>query len=303
MTSVRHARKVANAFGGDLLLVQMLCGSADGQGPIDPVDWDIKKQRILIRLGLLTKGSEGNGTPCKIKLLEGECINQIKAFMELRRGDIAASPRSGGGMGWHSSETVWGVLSSRSAGILMIPDDAKIEPDTRYRRILVPLDGSSRAEAALPKATLLAKAETSEILLCYIAPEPGLTEFGSDDPEADRLHSLVRKRNDQAGRTYLAQIKKRLEHNGLNTSIKIRHGGDVRRALIDVILQDKADFVVMATHGQSGHGDVPTGDVARYVTDNADTPVLLVRCLSGRNGHHAFGTALPKEGRQPVGTD
>ncbi len=302
-SSIRHAQKVASAFGGEVVLVQVLCKPGDGSGPIDPVDWDIRKRQTLNRLGFLIKGTQDARRACSIKLLEGQCISQITAFMVPRQGDIAAVPRSRGGMGWHLSETAWGVLLSRNAAILMIPDDAKIEPDTRYRRILLPLDGSSRAETALQRAIVLARAETAELMLCYVIPEPGLSEFGPKDQEVERLHKTVRKQNEQAGKAYLARIKKRLEHNGLKISVKISDGGDARRALIDVMLQENIDFMVMATHGQSGHKDVPTGDVARFILDNANIPVLLVRPPNGHDNTHTFGKVSSTGGRQPVGTD
>jgi nucleotide-binding universal stress UspA family protein len=201
------------------------------------------------------------------------------------------------------SETTWGVLLSQSAAILMIPDDALIEPDARYRRILVPLDGSARAETVLPVAVKLARAQNAELVLCYVLPDPGLTEVGTKDPETERLHALVRQRNEKTGKAYLDRIKKRLEYNGLKISIRISQGGDARRALIDVIAKEGADFVVMATHGQSGHRDVPIGDVARFIFDKATVPVLLVRYRNGRDANHAFGKVSSTGVRQPAGTD
>lgn len=301
--SVNHAQKIAGVFGGKVVLVQVLCKPVNGSGPIDPVEWDIKKQQTLKQLGMLTKGSEGANQPCSVELLEGQCVNQIKALMEHRQGDIAASLRPRSDIEWHLSETAWGVLLSQSAAVLMIPDDATIEPNAQYRRILVPLDGSSRAEAALPVAMKLARAEHAELIVCYVLPAPSLTELAAGDPETERLHALVRHRNEQAGKTYLARIRKRFEHNGLKISVRVSHSGDARRALIDIISKENTDFVVMATHGQSGHRDVPTGDVARYVLTNADIPVLLVRPRNNRDDNHAFGKVSSTGVRQPAGTD
>ena len=301
--SISHAQKIANAFGGKVVLVQVLFKSESGDGPIDPVEWDIKKQHSLKQLELLAERSENTNQPCSVALLEGQCVSQIKAFMEQRRGDIAASLRCRDQTNWPLSETAWGVLLSQSAGVLMIPDDAKITPDVGYRRILLPLDGSSRAETALQKTITLARAEAAELILCYVIPDSGLTEFGQKDPEAESLHRRVRKQNELSGTTYLARIKKKLEQSGLKVSVRISHAGDARRALLDVMTQEKVDFVVMATHGQSGYKDVPTGDVARFLLDRADTPVLLVRPRNGHTNNHAFGDVLSTGARLPSGTD
>ncbi len=301
--SLRHAQKVAGALGGKVVLIHVQCRSDDDDGPIDPIKWDIRKQKAMNWLTRLVQSADDADAPCEAKLLEGPCIRQIQSYLEKHQVDIAATMRSHGDNPWHLSETCWGVLSSRSAAVLMIPAETQIAADKPYLRILVPLDGSARAEMALPKAIRLAKAETSELMLCYVAPEPGLTEFGGRDQEAQRLHDMVRKRNEQAGKTYLAGIKNRLAHNGLKITTSISRSGDARRALIDAVTQHKADFVVMATHGQSGHKDVPTGDVARFVFDRADVPVLLVRYRNGRDGNHAFGNVASTGVRQPAGTD
>lgn len=301
--NIRHAQKVANVFGGKVILVQVLCEPVNGKGPIDPVEWDIKKQNTLKQLGVLSRGSERASQTCTVELLEGQCISQIKAFIENRQGDIAASPRFRSNSAWRLSETAWGVLSSQSAAVLMLPDGVGTDTEVRYRRILLPLDGSSRAEIAISTAIKLARAEDADLMLCYVVPALSLSDFEASDAETDRLSFLFRRKNEQAGNTYLERIKKRLEHNGLKISVRLSHGGDVRRALINIMAQENIDFVVMSTHGRSGHKDVPTGDVARFVLDRADIPVLLVRPRNGRGHHHAFGEISSKGTRLPSGSD
>ncbi|MEY8098946.1 universal stress protein [Falsihalocynthiibacter sp. S25ZX9] len=299
-----HAQKVANAFSGKVVLVHIMADPHDGKGPIDPVDWNIKKQKIMKDLAERARPFAGeDGPECEVKLLEGQCIGQVSDFVDHRQGGIAAALRSTDGLGWQSSDTACGVLLSQSAAILMIPARAKGGQDRRYRRILVPLDGSVRAEAALPKAVLLAKAENAELLLCYVVPSVGLTAFGVKDKKSEKLHEMVAIKNEQAGKRHLGSIKKSLAHNGLKVSTSIVHVGDVRRAILSFVSEKAVDFLVMATHGQSGHGDVATGDVARFILDRAEIPVLMVRHKHSRDNVHAFNTVSSKGVRQPVGTD
>ena len=301
--SIQHAQNVARALGGTVELLQVLCRPSNGDGPVDPVDWDIKKQRALKRLGSLSKKAQTAETACPITLLEGNCASQIKSLMDLRTGDIAAALRSGSDGDWYQSETTWAVLKSQSAAVLMIPDDAQAEPNTSYRRILVPLDGSPRAEAVLPMAVKIAQAQNAELTLCYVPPDPRLTEIVTNGHETAHLDAKVRDLNTKAGETYLGRTKKRLDHNGLNISIKVTASGDVRRALIALMARENTDLVVMATHGQSGHKDVPTGDVARFILEKAHIPVLLVRSQNGHNGNHTFGKLASEGVRKPTGTD
>ena len=301
--SIRHAQNVALALGGTVELLQVLCKPSTGDGPIDPVDWDIKKHQAQKRLGLLSKKAQATDAPCLTTLLEGKCSSKIKSLMEIRSGDIAASVRSHSDGSWYPSPTAWAILKSQSAAVLMLPNDAETEPNIPYHRILVPLDGSPRAEAALPVAVKIAQAQKAELMLCYAPPEPRLTEINANGHEADHLHAQVRSHNEKVGETYLQQTKKRLEHNGSEISVKITGDGDVRRSLIDTMSRESADFVVMATHGQGGHMDVPTGDVARFILENAHIPVLLVRSRNGHNSNHTYGKLSSKGVRQPTGTD
>lgn len=302
--ALRHGQKVANAFSGKVVLVHVMANNQNGEGPIDPVDWDIRKQKVLKELAERAQAL-GNESSQKgeVKLLEGQCLGQVSALMDTRKGDIAAALRPNDGLSWQMSKTACAVLTSRSAAILMIPVNAVAPPKQPYRRILVPLDGSVRAEAALPKAILLAKAEEAELMLCYVVPDSGVTEFGVKDQKSERLHSLVAVKNEEAGRIHLARIKNGLIQSGLKISTRIVLGGDPRRALIEFVAKESVDFLVMATHGQSGHCDVPTGDVARFVLDRVDIPVLMVRHALNQHNHHAFNSVTSEGVRQPAGTD
>lgn len=302
-SSIRHAQKVAQAFGGKVVLVHVQCRSEDAGRPVDPVEWDLQRQQSLKWLGRLTEISKEAEAPCEARLLEGQCASQIQSFMDKRLNDIAATVRCRSARGWQTSETAHGVLTSHGSGVMVIPEEARIREGTAYRRILVPLDGSARAETALSRAVTLAMAQAAELMLCYVAPEPGLTEFGIRDQEAERLHGMVRKRNEQAGKTYLARVRNGLMQSGVQITTVISQGGDARRALIDVVARNAVDFVVMATHGQSGHRDVPTGDVARFILNRASVPVLLVRHPHDHHGPHVYGAVASGGVRQPTGTD
>lgn len=300
---VYHSQRVAGALGGKVLLVHVQFRPNGDNAPVDPVEWDIRKQKAQKWLDKLIKNANEDGVPCEAQLLEGHCRSQIQSIMGRHPRAIAAMLRPRSSQGWNLSELAWGVLRSSGAGVLMIPENAKVDRKKTYERILVPLDGSVRAESALPKAVLLAKAEAAELVLCHVAPQPALSALGMADREAENLHELVCEKNEKAGKNYLARICNRLAQNGLNISAHISNDGDARRSLIDLIVREKADFVVMATHGESGHKDVPTGDVARYVLERADIPVLLVRPGNGRQGNHVFGKLSTEGVRQPVGTD
>ncbi|MBW4706194.1 universal stress protein [Roseobacter sp. YSTF-M11] len=303
VSALRHAQTIARVFGGRVLLLRVMTPGANGTGPVDPVDWEIKKRMARRCLNRLAKAVETESNGIETQLLEGRCAEQISAFVDTRKEDIAAALRSREDGRWRLCDTISGVVNSNSPGILMIPETAPDLSEKGVQRILVPIDGSARSESALPKAVALAKAEDAELMLCYVTPDPGLTEFGVMDNKAMLLNSEVTKRNTRAGRAHLKRIKNRLAHHRLRISTRIVTSGDARRALIQIATQEGADFLVMATHGQSGHSDVPAGDVASYILDRADIPVLMVRHRLNDQDRHATGAVTSAGTGQPTRTD
>jgi nucleotide-binding universal stress UspA family protein len=301
--AINHSQRVSKAFGGHVIVAHVMVPPYREAGPVDPVDWDISKQETYAWLASLSRSLGGSGKEVEVQLLEGACVSQIAAHMADRQSDIAAAVRSRGAGRWRLSDTVIGVLESRSAAILVIPEDAPSPVTNGYQKILVPLDGSARAESALPTAVALAKAEGAELLLCYVAPQAGLTEFGTFDRDAAKLSAEVQKRNTLAGQTHLTKVKNSLAPHGLNVSTRIITDGDARRALMTAVDREAVDLLVMATHGQSGHSDVPAGDVAGFILGRADVPVLLVRNDGSRSDARAFLGVTAEGARQPSGTD
>ncbi len=141
----------------------------------------------------------------------------------------------------------------------------------KYRRILVPLDGSECAENVLPHVEELAADLNASISLLRVAfahPFPGV-----DHAEAEV--AVVRE-----AETYLAKVEERLKAKGLRVDSHVRYGKDAEEILDHASMGD-IDLVAMSTHGRSGVGRWMLGSVAEKVLRHAPKPVLLVRCPAG----------------------
>ena len=144
-----------------------------------------------------------------------------------------------------------------------------------YQRIIVPLDGSKRAEQALPHAASLARAVSAPVLLVQVVGFPYL-EGGhvmSWEVYKQTLDHVVNDETAEA-EAYLAGICKQLTADGLTASSEVRRG-DVDRAILAGTRP--GDAIVMATHGRGGLARWFMGSVAEDVVRNATVPVLLVR--------------------------
>jgi nucleotide-binding universal stress UspA family protein len=132
--------------------------------------------------------------------------------------------------------------------------------------ILIPLDGSARADGALPYAIALARVEGCALELLAVAEPLGA------GPDAGRLASLVA----EGLRSHLDQVAERLRETGLPVEALVRDGNPA-----DVIL-DHADvlharLIVITTRGHGGVQRWLVGSVADKVVRGASCPVLLLR--------------------------
>ena len=137
----------------------------------------------------------------------------------------------------------------------------------RFSRILVPLDGSALAEAALPSAASLASADTVVILMR--AAEAHTMPCG--DPTAAQVDAV------REAEEYLAGVAARLQLNGVKNIATSVWYGPAAPAIVDAARLRKVDLIVMSTHGRSGLGRLILGSVAESVLRGTTTPILLRR--------------------------
>lgn len=131
-------------------------------------------------------------------------------------------------------------------------------------KILVPLDGSTFAEAALWKALEIAEGATITVLRA--------TEV---DPSADAPEMQLAVLRE--AQEYLRRIIKRLD--GKRTGCVEGHVwcGPPASAIVEVARTEKIDLIVMATHGRSGLEHLVLGSVVESVLRNTPVPVLVLR--------------------------
>jgi nucleotide-binding universal stress UspA family protein len=80
----------------------------------------------------------------------------------------------------------------------------------------------------------------------------------------------------KSGRDYLFRIAKRLENEGLNPRINVLVG-NVAEEIVHFAEEEKADLIIMASHGRSGISHWAIGSVAEKVFRATDIPLLLVK--------------------------
>jgi len=148
-----------------------------------------------------------------------------------------------------------------------------------FRTILVPLDGTRFAEAALPIATRLARGESSHVHLVLahqlVPALVGMGEFALPLTNIDED-----QRSEEI--SYLASTAMDLALAGVGPVEYREVDGPAGPAVCEEVTRLDADLVVMTTHGRGGVGRLWHGSVADYVVRHLTVPVLLVHPDHGK---------------------
>ena len=146
-----------------------------------------------------------------------------------------------------------------------------------FSHLLVPLDGSHLAEAALPYAMELASKFNSKISLVWVVQPPHLIMTAANGSVYAQLLTEMRQQSEQDAHAYLKGPQVSLRQQGFEVDTQVTEGENIADALLQVAKNLKVDAIVMSTHGRGGLSRWVFGSVADKVLRYADVPVLLIR--------------------------
>lgn len=167
-----------------------------------------------------------------------------------------------------------------------------------FHNILVPLDGSARAERALPVAAQLAKAHEAAITLMRVVPDS--PDVGAYMFPAVGAISDTTEIEEREARSYLSDTVKKPALRGVRVTTRVEFGVPAR-AILEAIKASDVDAVVIGSHGHTGLARWVLGSVASAIVRTASTPVLLVRQQGPSLGddaprQHPFRILVPLDG-------
>jgi nucleotide-binding universal stress UspA family protein len=146
-----------------------------------------------------------------------------------------------------------------------------------YKKILVPLDGSKRAEKILPYVEDMAARYKAKVIFLMAVEyvfatgvEGSFIEFSEKDFKT-RL---------QKAESYLNGITDKFRQKDINTQMVVASGPAVER-IIQTAETENADLIAMTSHGGGGLTRVFYGSVAAGVLNRVDRPLLVIRSRKG----------------------
>jgi nucleotide-binding universal stress UspA family protein len=140
--------------------------------------------------------------------MDGPAAERICAWVRENGVDLTVLG-AGGDSNWPFAGlggTARRVAEAANGSVLLVPPTEVGDDPLRYRRVMTPLDRSSRSECALPTALEIAAAHDAEIVLVHAAPNIDLSETGPLEAEAIALRDRLRHRNERVAEQYLRQV-------------------------------------------------------------------------------------------------
>jgi len=143
-----------------------------------------------------------------------------------------------------------------------------------FQKILVPLDGSARAERAVPIAARIAQATGGTVVVLHVmhllvgsAPSlvqaPALTETA--------LNEALEHAN-----AYLARVACSPALAGIKTETEAFFGAEAY-TILTFARASKVDLMVLCSHGRTGFKRWALGSVSQKIARHSPVPVLLLR--------------------------
>ncbi|MDO9623806.1 MAG: universal stress protein [Pseudomonas sp.] len=275
---ILHAIAMANSLAVPLLLLRVFVTRPTGEECQDPLDWEIRRREAFGQVELLVEQYRHLCALIEAEVVEGQAAEQISLWTQRHPNELTVLGTHGEWRpdGWGLGDTAREVVDHAPGSLLLIPCAAQNMPQTGYRRLLVPLDGSYRAESVLPFAMHLAKAQHAELLLVHVVPPTALTEVGPAESEDIELCERLLRRNQRVAQQYLARLQSRASEHGLVVRASVLCE-DVRSSLMRIAAQESVDLIVLSAHGCSGRLDMPYGSVTSFLMTHICQPLLIMR--------------------------
>jgi nucleotide-binding universal stress UspA family protein len=142
-----------------------------------------------------------------------------------------------------------------------------------FQHLLVPLDGSKMAEAALPAAAFLAEHLKASVTLMHLIERRASRQVHGErhltDPDPAKVYLY-----DIAADAFAPSVKSEIHVHDVGIA-------NVARGIVEHAEEFNSDLIVMCSHGRAGFSGWFYGSIAQQVISEGMRPVLLIQPTPG----------------------
>ncbi len=146
-----------------------------------------------------------------------------------------------------------------------------------YKRILVATDGSALSKKAVASAIELAATCAAELIALKVVPRYPQAYFEGSIPLSAEEISRIETQWTASAQVQLAAVDKVAKGKGVTTKTITVKSDVVSDAIIAAAKKQKADLIVMASHGRKGIKRLLLGSETQQVLTHSHIPVLVLR--------------------------
>lgn len=196
---------------------------------------------------------------------EGEIYERIVDLADAENCDLIVMGRKGLSK---IERAFMGSVTARVIGhsqrdVLVVPENTAIG----WKCIFLNTDGSKYSKAATESAINFAKSYGGELMVLSVVEVT--EEFMTRAP--GMLEEMVKK-----AQGFVEEVRNRAESSNIKTTTFVREG-EAYKVITSLAKDQKADIIVMGSHGRTGLKRLLMGSVTAKVIGHAPCPVLVVR--------------------------
>lgn len=206
----------------------------------------------------------------------GPVVDALIGYARRQRVDlIVMRSHTRGGLArvWFGS-VADGLIRESGIPVLVVKPPSvatALDSGLRYKKIIVPLDGSELAEQALPPAVKLARIEGATVtLLRVVAPTTPV------ENEIQSSLGPARAQDVSEARDYLASLLASPADQSLPVTRRVIISNDVPGAILATADGSEADMIAIATHGRGAIARARSGSVADRLMREAAISTMII---------------------------
>jgi nucleotide-binding universal stress UspA family protein len=273
-----YATAVARRAGAalDLMRVHVVYAMQPPSNSRQPYSPEVERESRVLELAYLNEAAgrvrEKSGVRVTTGLAGGLTADGILARGREVSADLVVMTTHGAGplsrafLGSTSDELV-----RRSPIPLLLVRPQVVSPDLGrepvINKVLVPVDGSSRAEQILKPAMALGRLMGAALTLLYV-----------EAPSGGHDRGIVE------ARPYLENLADHLRVPSCEVRVRVVADARIARAILSVAREGDHDLIALATHGRGGLKRLLLGSVADKVLRSARCPLLVLNPTGPDNG-------------------
>lgn len=287
-----HAAAFARSFDAEITLLRILEKNQTGVSAqlFDLLNWQIQKTKATLYLEEIKARFMESKVQALAIVLEGLVPEGITDYAqnEGMKLIILSSHGRHGMTQWGISSITQKIILSAPTSVLIVRAHSQDFPTGElaetplYQRILVPLDGSQRAEHVLPIVMQLAHVHKPTIHLVHVVQTPEMARrMPPLQEDIDLAKHVVARNREEAGH-YLEQVKSRSYLQGIDVKIHLMTSDHTAASLHQVVEQEQIDMVTLSAHGYSGKHQWPYGSVASNFILYGKVSLLIVQDMPAK---------------------